>query len=338
MGKTATAAARAETTYTLDVPSELQVIQADPRRLLAGAEPILIDEWQLYPPSWDLVRRAVDENPSPSRFLLTGSASPSGAPTHSGAARIVPVRMRPLSLAERGIAASVSLAGLLSGSQPLVEGRTEVTLRDYVEEVLAGGFPALRGLPGRAARAQLDGYLQRVIDREFPEQGLTVRHPDTLRAWMRAYAAATSSTATFESIRDAATPGVGNKPAKTTTIPYRDVLSRLWLLDPVPAWLPTHNKFKELGAAEKHQFADPALAARLLDVTADKLLSGGSAGPQVPRTAPCSGHFSRAWWRSTFASTLNHVRRRCATCAPTGENTKSTSSLLAATAVWWPWR
>lgn len=289
VGKTATAAARAGTSYQLDVPAELQVAQADPRRLLTGAEPILIDEWQLFPASWDLVRRAVDENPAPSRFLLTGSASPSGAPTHSGAARIVPVRMRPLSLAERDIETSVSLAELLSGSGAAIAGTTEMTLRDYVEEILAGGFPSIRGLPGRAARAQLDGYLQRVIDREFPQQGLTVRHPDTLRAWMRAYAAATSSTATFESIRDAATPGVGNKPARSTTIPYRDVLSRLWLLDPVPAWLPTNNKFKELAAVEKHQLADPALAARLLNVTAAKLLSGEAVGPAVPRDGTLLG-------------------------------------------------
>lgn len=283
VGKTVTAEIRSSTAYRLDSPEQLQVTRADPERLLAGPEPILIDEWEQYPPSWDLVRRAVDDNPSPARFLLTGSASPTGAPTHSGAARIVPIRMRPLALAERGIPTSVSLADLLSGQRPAISGSTEIALRDYVDEILASGFPALRGLPARALRAQLDGYLQRIIDREFPEQGMTVRHPDTLRAWMRAYAAATSTTASFEVIRDAATPGVGNKPAKTTTLPWRDILTRLWLLDPVPAWLPINNRFKELASTEKHQLADPALAARLLNVTADKLLAGESMGPRVPR-------------------------------------------------------
>jgi uncharacterized protein len=91
----------------------------------------------------------------------------------------------------------------------------------------------MRGLTDRALRAQLDGYLARVIDREFPAQGMTPRRPDTRRAWMRAYAAATSTTASFETIRDAATPRVGNKPSLTTTLPWRDILSRLWLLDPV---------------------------------------------------------------------------------------------------------
>ena len=121
-----------------------------------------------------------------------------------------------------------------------------------------------------------------------------MRHPDTLRAWMRAYAAATSSTATFESIRDAATPGMGNKPAKSTVIPYRDVLSRLWLLDPVPAWLPTHNKFKELASSEKHQFADPAL-------------SGELTGPSVPRDGTLLG----ALFESLVALDLRVYAQSC---------------------------
>ena len=153
---------------------------------MAGAPLTLIDEWQLFPATWDTVRRAVDADPTPGRFILTGSASLSGAPTHSGAARIVPVRMRPISLAECGIPTTVSPQTLLEGATPEIAGDTAAHLENYVDEILAGGLPTLRGLPERALRAQLDGYLQRVIDRELPEQGLLIRHPDTLRAWMRA--------------------------------------------------------------------------------------------------------------------------------------------------------
>lgn len=100
---------------------------------------------------------------------------------------------------------------------------------------------------------------------------------------MRAYSAATSTTASFETIRDAATPGVGNKPSLTTTLPWRDILSRLWLLDPVPAWLPSHNKLKELASSDKHHLTDPALAARLLNATASALTSGSDSEPSIPR-------------------------------------------------------
>lgn len=124
-------------------------------------------------------------------------------------------------------------------------------------------------------RAQLDGYIERIVDRDFEEQGHKVRRPQTLLRWMRAYAAATSTTTTLETLRDAATGGQGDKPAKTSTILYRDVLERLWIMDPVPPWLPSRNNLATLAQAPKHQLADPGLAARLLGVDADALLHGG---------------------------------------------------------------
>jgi predicted AAA+ superfamily ATPase len=289
VGKTATASRRARTVHALDDPGQRSVARADPMRLLGSAPPILIDEWQHLPECWDLVRRAVDAGADPGRFLLTGSASPAGIETHSGAGRIVSVRMRPLALSERGFERpSVSLRELLGGRRPPVQGRTGVRLEDYVREILCSGFPGLRQLSGRPLRAQLDGYLDRIIDRDFPELGHQIRNPAALRRWMTAYAAASSTTASFEKIRDAATGGEGEKPAKTTAQPYRDVLERLWVLDPVPAWM-TRNRIRRLSSPPKHQLADPALAARLLGLDADALLSGRDIGPPIPRDGSLLG-------------------------------------------------
>lgn len=76
VGKTSTGAQIARTTFALDDPRVLEVVTADPTRVLRSPGPVLIDEWQRYPPIWDAVRRAVDSDPSPGRFILTGSASP----------------------------------------------------------------------------------------------------------------------------------------------------------------------------------------------------------------------------------------------------------------------
>lgn len=290
VGKTATASRRATTVHALDDPAQRSVAQADPARLLDSAPSILIDEWQYLPECWDLVRRAVDAGADPGRFLLTGSASPAGVETHSGAGRIVSVRMRPLALSERSLQRpSVSLRELLDGQRPPVEGRTGLRADDYVQEILRSGFPGFRHLSGRPLRAQLDGYLDRIIDRDFPELGHQIRNPAALRRWMTAYAAASSTTASFETIRDAATGGEGEKPAKTTTQPYRDVLERLWVVDSVPAWTPTRNRIRRLSSPPKHQLADPALAARLLGLDADALLSGGDVGPPIPRDGSLLG-------------------------------------------------
>jgi predicted AAA+ superfamily ATPase len=290
VGKTATALRRAATVYRLDDDAERSIVQADPSRLLEGERPVLIDEWQRFPESFDRVRRAVDDGTGPGSFLLTGSASPTDPPTHSGAGRIVRLRLRPMTLAERGVGSpTVSLRQLLEGGRAPITGRTDIDLERYVDEILASGFPGIRSLPPRLLRAQLDGYLERIVDRDFEDLGRQVRRPATLWRWMQAYAAATATSTSYEKIRDAASSDRGEKPTRATTQPYRDVLERLWILDPIPAWLPTRNRLARLSSPPKHHLADPALAARLLGVDATALLQARQAGPQIPRDGTLLG-------------------------------------------------
>ena len=284
VGKTATASQRATVAYQLDDPTQRAIAEADLDRLISSPGVVLIDEWQHVPAVWDRVRRAVDSGAPAGRFLLTGSASPAAPGTHSGAGRIVALRLRPLSLAERlEVTPTVSVAGLLGGGRPAVDGESKVTLEGYTEEILRSGFPGLRRLSGRPLRVQLDGYLQRVVDRDFPELGRSLRDPTSLRRWMAAYAAATSTVTSFEKIRDAATGGEDRKPAKTTVQPYRDVLERLFIIDPVPAWAPSRSHIAQLASPPKHHLADPALAARLVGATSRTLLRGEPPGPPIPR-------------------------------------------------------
>lgn len=291
IGKTATALQRARTIHTLDDPVQLEVAMADPARLLRGETPVLIDEWQRVPECWDLVRRAVDRDPTPNRFLLTGSATPIGPATHSGAGRIVRLRMRAFSLAERGLGPpTVSLGQILRGDRPEIDGFTTASLEQYAEEILSSGLPAIWRLSGRALNAQLESYVARIVDKDFMEMGHAVRDPELLMRWMRAYAAATSTTATLETIRDAATSGEGTKPTRDTVLAYRSVLEKLWVLDPVPAWVPSRNPISRLSRPDKHQLADPALAAVLLGITSDALLAGEDAGIDIPRDGTLLGH------------------------------------------------
>lgn len=277
VGKTATASRLAATIHRLDDHRTRDVVDAQIELVTTGPEPILIDEWQLRPSIWNVVRRAVDDDGRPGRFILTGSAAPKDPDLHSGAGRIVTLRMRPLSLSERSLGATtVSLRGLLEGDDAEISGTTEIRLGDYVDEILASGFPALRH---RRHRAMLDSYLDRVVDTDVPGLGTEVRHPATLRRWMAAYAASTATTTSYERIRDAATAGDGTTPAKTTTIPYREALERIRILEPLPAWAPTFNHLARLTAAPKHHLADPALAARLCGVGHDALVAG--RGPVV---------------------------------------------------------
>lgn len=281
VGKTATASQRCATERRLDQPSEAAVATADPRVIENDPKPLLIDEWQRVPATFDVVRRLVDDNPAGGQFLLTGSAPTAG--THSGAGRITSFRMRPLTLPERGVETpSVAMTDILAGSAHIA-GRTTFSLRDYVNEILASGFPGMRHLEGRALERQLDSYIGLIVSHDLPEAGFTVRRPATVMAWLRAYAAATGTTATWEKIRNAATSGEGEKPAKTTTLPYIELLTTLRILDPIEAWSPTHNHLRDLTQSQKHFLADPALSARLVQRSATQLLAGKATDVVVPR-------------------------------------------------------
>lgn len=285
VGKTATASARAASIARLDIAGPRDVVLADPQSILTRPRPLLIDEWQHAPAVWDVVRRTVDEDRTGGQFLLTGSAPPrDGATAHSGAGRIVRLRMRPMTLTERGHTpqATVSLGELLTGRQPPVGGETSSSLVDYTEAIVSSGLPGLQGLSPRALRSQLDSYLYNIVDRDIPEQGVQVRRPDVMTDWLRAYAAATSTTASYTAILDAATAGIVNKPDRGTTATYRDALTQIWILDPVPAWTASGSPLNRLQQTPKHHLVDPALAARLLGLSTDALLDGQGhlLGPQ----------------------------------------------------------
>lgn len=200
------------------------------------------------------------------------------------------IRMRPLSLPERSLETpTVSLGKLLEGEKLLISGETNIDLEDYTREIVQSGLPGLRELKGRALRAQLNGYLHRIVDRDLPELGLEVRNPEKLRRWMSAYAAATATSTTFEKIRDAATGGDGVKLAKTTVIPYRDALEKIWMLEEQPAWIPSTNHRKGLTSPPKHHFVDPSFVVQLLGFDEQALLDGRKSGFSIQRDGALLG-------------------------------------------------
>ncbi|WP_195706657.1 ATP-binding protein [Paramicrobacterium fandaimingii] len=276
VGKTATATQRAATIFSLNKRAQRAVVAADPEAVTLAAKPTFIDEWQLVPDVWEEVRSAVDNNTSGGQFLLAGSAGIApGVRIHSGAGRIISLTMRPLAFSERGIATpAVSLGELLSGVRPRVTGTTSVSLDTYTDEILRSGFPGIRGLGERGRKMQLDSYLSRLVARELPENGVSIRHPGALMKWLAAYGAATSTDASYTTLLDAASAGVADKPARSTIESYREHLERLYVLDPLPPWIPTFNPLKRLRRSPKHHLVDPGLAARLVGVGKSGLLHG----------------------------------------------------------------
>lgn len=304
VGKTATALQRCKGVRRLDQGADRTLIGSDPYVIGGDPRPTLVDEWQRVPPVFDTVRRLVDEGAGGGSFLLTGSA-PTGQ-THSGAGRIVTMRMRPLSIFERYDQGDiVSLRGLMQGGSK-VRGRCPLGLRDYVHEITASGFPGVRQHGERSVHRHLDSYLQRIVDHDLPELGFAARQPATMMSWLRAYGAATSTTASWEKIRNAATSVSAEMPAKSTTTPYVELLTHLRILDPLFAWMPSRNHLSSLTMAPKHHLADPALAARLVKRSAAQLIQGEDS-----QLIPRDGTFLGGLFESLTALSVRTFAQNC---------------------------
>lgn len=278
VGKTDTARRRADAAWYLDDPEMRSVAEADFSLSSAPQGTLLIDEWQHLPQIWDSVRRQVDRGATPGRFLLTGSATPVNAEgSHSGAGRIYSLRMRPMAIHERGVTEpTCSFTSILNGDTDF-SGMTGLEVGDYTKLIVGSGFPAIAAADPTIQMMMLDSYLERIIDRDIPDAGYEVRRPESLRSWLRAYAAATSTTTAYSRLLDATTGGQTEQPNQKTTLAYREHLAKIWLLDPVPGWVPENNELKRLQQGPKHHLADPALAARLLGITPSALLSNRAA-------------------------------------------------------------
>jgi predicted AAA+ superfamily ATPase len=271
-GKTTTAERHANTVVRLDRAAEAVAFEADPDAALrAQREPVLLDEWQAVPAVLGAVKRAVDQDPSPARFLLTGSVRGDIDPeTWPGTGRLV--RLRMYGLSERELAARISgptfLEKLRAGDLDaftLPSDRPD--LRGYVELALRGGYPepALR-LSGDAHDAWLAGYLEQLLTRDA--EGIAGhRDPLRLRRYFAATALSTAGRPEHKTLYDAA--AINRK----TAIAYDTLLTNLFVLELLPAW--ASNRLTRLIKTPKRHLVNPALAGAALGLDPTAVLRDG---------------------------------------------------------------
>src|SRR5690606_25269649 len=196
-GKTATAMQRAASFALLDTDIDLRrLVDIDPKLVLEGARPRLLDEWQVAPQLWNYVRRAVDDARLPGQFILTGSAVPADDSTrHSGAGRFSRLRLRTLTLYETGHSpGTVSSAALLAG-EPAAAAPSDLDLRDLVARMVRGGFPGSLGLSQADARRFNLDYLDQMSRLDVESDGRIDHDPIRVSALLRSLARNTATEA-----------------------------------------------------------------------------------------------------------------------------------------------
>jgi hypothetical protein len=273
-GKTETARQAAASEVRLDVDDEARAAGLlTPALLLDGERPRLIDEWQLVPAIWNQVRREVDATGGrPGQFILTGSAVPADDVTrHSGALRFSRLRMRPMSLVEAGYSTGdISLQALLDGADPRAVD-PGLTINDLAERITVGGWPNLQDRTIDEALIALRGYLDETRRVDLVRVDGIGRDPENVARVLRSLARNIATGASARAI--AADVGGAEGPIDHhTVLAYLAALSRIFVVEDLPAWSPGLRSRTILRGAPTRHFVDPSLAVAALGTTPDRLL------------------------------------------------------------------
>lgn len=273
MGKTETCKQLASTEYRMDNAAQRELLQNNPEIILQNSKPVLIDEWQLAPSLWSYVRHAVDDGLPNGSVLFTGSSIRVNSRIHSGAGRIIRLKLRPYSIEERNLSDSyIRIEDLFNfDSKATVNGETDKTLVDYLDEIYRSGFPGIRNKSERIRKVLLKSYVTNIAEHEFEENGFKILNPHSLLAWMRIYAASIGTETKQSTLINAATASDAI-PSAPTVSKYREALEILDITDEVQPFLPMGKIYGNLAKGTKHFMLDPAIALSLLGVEKDELI------------------------------------------------------------------
>lgn len=271
-GKTETALQVASSVVHFDADDQVRIrMEIDPKSVLIGSVPRLLDEWQEYPQIWNYVRREVDERRQKGQFILTGSATPDDkVKRHSGAGRFSVVKMRPMSLYEHGWSTGeVSLKALLEGDAPSSES-VFFELGDLAEKITLGGWPGLIGASAIQGLRFVSDYVSFIAEVDLSKVSEKRRDPYKVMRLLQSISRNISTEVTLTALAKD-TSGHDGVLDDETVADYLDALERLMTVENLSAWNTHIRSADMLRKSPKRHFADPSLAIGALGLTIDKL-------------------------------------------------------------------
>ncbi len=270
-GKSTTAAEQAKSVLLMEPGQTLQIAALNPKLLLEGDVPRLIDEWQLAPQLWDVIRREVDRREgTPGQFILTGSAVPADKSRimHTGTGRFGWLRMRPMTLFESNESnGSVSLGALFDGRLDIA-GTSSLTLENVAFAACRGGWPTALKQTGELALAHAFDYLDAIVKADISRVDGTRRNQQTTRKLLRAYARAQGSQMSIAEIAK----DVGSHTTDKTISSYLNALRQIFVIEDLPAWNPNLRSKTAIRTSDTRYFVDPSIAAAALGIGPRDLL------------------------------------------------------------------
>ena len=278
-GKTTTAEQFAASILYMDEPEQKQqntmMAELNPRRLLAGATPRLIDEWQLAPKLWDAIRFEVDHRGEMGQFVLTGSAVPIDTKeiTHSGTGRFTWLTMRPMSLYESGDSSGeVSLNALFNGASNL-DGGSNLNIDRLAFLVCRGGWPQAIDMREEIALSQATDYYDAVVRSDINRADNVKKNEEKVRRLMRSYARNQGSQVPNTVLAKEMSNNDEVIMSDETVASYIDALRKIFVVEDMPAWNPNLRSKTAIRSTDTRYYIDPSIAVAALGVGPSDLLN-----------------------------------------------------------------
>lgn len=278
-GKTTTAEQIAASILYMDEPEKKEqnivMSELNPKRLLKGAAPRLIDEWQIAPKLWDAIRFEVDHRGELGQFVLTGSAVPVDTKeiTHSGTGRFTWLTMRPMSLYESGDSTGeVSLKDLFDGARE-IDGASELDIDRLAFLVCRGGWPQAVDMRDEIALDQAMDYYDAVVRSDINQADGVQKNTEKVRRLMRSYARNQGSQVANTVLAQDVSANDESSMSDETVASYINALRKIFVVEDMPAWNPNLRSKTAIRSSDTRYYIDPSIAAAALGIGPKDLMN-----------------------------------------------------------------
>lgn len=278
-GKTTTAEQIASSILYMDEPEKkeqnIAMSELNPKRLLKGATPRLIDEWQIAPKLWDAIRFEVDHRGELGQFVLTGSAVPADTKeiTHSGTGRFTWLTMWPMSLYESGDSSGeVSLKTLFDGVTE-IDGASDLDIDRLAFLVCRGGWPQAVDMRDEIALDQAMDYYDAVVRSDINRADDVQKNPEKVRRLMRSYARNQGSQVPNTVLAQDVSANDEAFMSDDTVASYVSALQKIFVVEDMPAWNPNLRSKTAIRSSDTRYYIDPSIAAAALGIGPNDLVN-----------------------------------------------------------------
>ncbi len=278
-GKTTTAEQQANSVLYMDNPESMrqniELANISPQKLLIGATPRLIDEWQLAPQLWDTVRYEVDHRDGIGHFILTGSAVPADTNKihHTGTGRISWLTMRTMSLYESGDSnGEISLKDLFENNEYDVFSTNPHNLDDMAWLICRGGWPKATILDKEVALDQAYAYFDGVVNSDISRVDGINRDKERTKRILRSLARHQAAQVTTSTICADIENHDNITDIRETVTLYIEALKKIFVLEDSPAWNPNLRSKTAIRTSDTRYFSDPSIGIAALGIGPDDLI------------------------------------------------------------------